>query len=132
MKEKELVNLFVESLTNKGYVVATEVANLYRSADIAFIDDNDLVCIVECKISNMSQAIEQVKTHKIAADRVLIVTWHKKTRPDILTKIRNAGIGLIYINQDGSIEEAVKASESINPWPPSRDILKQRIREAFK
>ena len=128
--EKEIVKCVVNSFLDLGYIVSTEVANLYRSADIAAIKPDRTVSIIECKISNMSKAIEQSKTHKLTADRVYIATLFRKTKEATLEKIKKEGIGLIYVMPNGTIEKAIEASDDNKPWIPARNRLVERILEA--
>ena len=130
MREKMIVNSLVEFLNRKKYMVATEVANLYRSADIAVIDDKDKVWVIECKISNIGKAIKQLKTHKLSADKVFIGTFFKKTKKSTISRIKEAGMGLIYIMPDGSIKKAINETVENKPWEPARKILFERIKEA--
>ncbi len=120
----------VKSLKNKGFRVAKEVPNLYRCADIAAIDNREEnIWIIECKISSISKAIEQSKTHKLSADKVYICTIFRKTREDTIKKIKQAGLGLIYIMPDDSIKIAFKHSVKNNPWIISKEQLRERILE---
>lgn len=127
MKEAYIVNTVVNTLIARGFQVATEVANFYRSADVAVIDDDNKIWIVECKISDIKKAIEQLKTHKLSADRVYIATPYKKTRQSTLDRINEEDIGLIYIMQDGEMEVELEISGRNSPWVPGREKLKSRI-----
>lgn len=129
MTEKTLVNAVVNALENQGFKVATEVANFYRSADIGAIDKNANVWIVECKLSNIGRAIEQGKIHKLSADKVFIATFAKKTKEATLRRIRQAGIGLIYVMSDGYLSDPIEQPAENNPWGLARERLVQRILE---
>jgi hypothetical protein len=131
MKEKKIVDSLLEFLNRKKYMVATEVANLYRSADIAVLDDKGKVWVIECKVSSISKAIKQLKTHKLSADKVFIGTIYRRTKKSTINCIKEAGIGLIYIMPDGSIKEAIDESSENIPWEPARKILIERIKEAI-
>ncbi len=130
MNEQKLVNSFVDFFISKGFTVATDVANLYRCADIAVIDDQKRVWVIECKVSNIGKAIVQLKTHKLAADKVFIGTSYKKTRKDTINRIRSEGIGLIYLMPDGSVVEAIDDGAENIPWELARKTLLERIQEA--
>ena len=129
MNEIALVNSIVNELKSYGYTVNTEVPNLYRSADIALLDNDGEIWVIECKISDISKAIEQSKTHMLSADKVFIGTPYKKTKEKTINKLKEAGIGLIYLMNDGSINIALKESNKNNPYKPIRDKLLQRIWE---
>ena len=129
MNEFSLVNSIVNELKSYGYTVNTEVPNLYRSADIAVIDNKGEIWIIECKISNIKKAIEQSKTHMLSADKVFIGTPFRKTTEKTIHKLKEAGIGLIYLMNDGSINIALEESNKNNPYKPIRDKLLQRIWE---
>ena len=127
MNERMIVNRIVEDLQAKGYKVKTEVANFYRSADIAVIDNEENIWIIECKVSSIGQAINQLKTHKLSADKVFIGTLYRNTKESTLNKIKEAGIGLIYVMTDGSINKVIEEPNESNPWAPARERLLHRI-----
>jgi len=131
MREREIVNYIVRFLKAEGYTVATEVANLYRSADIAVLDDKDNTWIIECKVSSIGRAITQSKIHKLSADKVFIGTTYRKTKSATLNRIKEAGLGLIYVMPDGSISKEVDVQTDNHPWLPIKDILLDRIRKAL-
>jgi hypothetical protein len=130
MNERHLVSTVAQALRELGFRVATEIANLYRSADIAALDPKGDVWVVECKISNIGRAIEQSKTHKLSAEKVFIGTPLRVTRDSTLRRIRDAGIGLIYVMPDGSIRKAFDEPTTNDVWQPANQRLRQRIVEA--
>jgi hypothetical protein len=77
----------------------------------------------------MSKAIEQSGTHKLSADKVFIATIYRKTRESTLNKIKNKGIGLIYIMPDESIVIEIDACSDNKPWLPAKRNLVKRILE---
>lgn len=129
-QEIKLVEAIVTSLKRLGYRVETEIANFHRSADIAAIDNDGFIWIIECKVSNMNRAIIQSKTHKLSADKVFIGTCHRNTKKNTLKKIREEGIGLIYVMPDGNINIAIEETTKGKPWRPARERLLKRIMEA--
>ena len=128
-KERRVVNAITRALRRDGFLVATEVANFYRSADIAAIDQNGQVWIIECKISNIGQAIVQSRTHRLSANRVYIGVPQRKMRPTTLEKVRQAGIGLIYVRSDGSIFTALEEPAGNTPSRFANANLRKRILE---
>lgn len=130
MREKEIVSHIVTFLKAKGYIVATEVANLYRSADIAVLDHEDNAWVIECKVSSIGRAITQSKIHKLSADKVFIGTTYRKTQSSTLKRVKEAGLGLFYVMPDGSISKEVDVQIDNRPWLPIRSILIDRIRKA--
>ena len=130
MSEKILVNRIVQAIKVQGYIIAMEVADLYRSADIAFIDNADNVCVIECKISSMSLAINQSRIHKISADKVYVGTYYKNTRAETFNMFEKEGIGLIYVMPDGSINKVIEYKNKLKPFEPTHNILRKRILEA--
>lgn len=130
MREETIVNAVVNALMGKGFrYVATEVANFYRSADIGALDNEGKIWAIECKVSSIGRAIEQSKTHKLSADKVFIATFHKNTREDTLNRIREAGIGLLYVTPDGLMIEPIEEPKENNPWSLARDRFLTRIME---
>lgn len=130
MREETIVNAVVNALMGKGFrYVATEVANFYRSADIGALDNEGKIWAIECKVSNIGRAIEQSKTHKLSADKVFIATFRKNTREDTLNRIREAGIGLLYVTPDGLMIEPIEEPKENNPWSLARDRFLTRIME---
>lgn len=131
MEEAFIVDSLVKALSALGFKVATEVANFNRSADIAVVDNEETIWIIECKVSNISRAIEQLRTHKLSADKVFIGTFFRKTKKSTLNIIKKAGVGLIYIMPDGSINNDILEPRKNVPWYPARDELYKRIKEAI-
>lgn len=129
MSEQVIVNAIVDRLTMDGFAVATEVANFYRSADVGALARNGDVWVIECKMSSIGQAIKQAKTHKLAADKVFIATFYKKTRGITLRKIRDAGLGLLYVMPDGSVSKPVERAKRNKPWGLAKKKLLKRIVE---
>jgi hypothetical protein len=130
MTELTLVEAVVNSLRHQGFKVATEVANFYRSADIGALDTNGNVWVVECKLSNISQAITQSKTHQLAADKVFIATIERKSQNQTLERIKAAGLGLIYVDYEGNVSKPVTLPCHKKPWILARERLLRRIEEA--
>ena len=104
----ELVILLVNALKKKGYTVATEVPNCYRSTDIAVIDNKGLTWAIECKMSNIKQALRQLMVQVYAADFVYIAMPLKKTREVSLEQIKKRGFGLLYVRENGEVIEKIK------------------------
>lgn len=129
MTEKVVVEKLVTNLRQKGYKVATEVANFYRSADIAVIDSEDKVWIIECKLSKISHAIQQLKTHRLSADKVFIGTISRRTKSETLDRIKAENVGLIYVDHRGNIKFACSCEDNV-PWAPARNNLYRRIMDA--
>ena len=129
MTERTLVEAVVNGLQSKGFVVATEVPNFYRSADIGALDKVGNIWVIECKVSNIGRAIEQSKIHRLSADKVFIATFAKKTKECTLRRIREAGVGLLYVMRDGYLSEPIEEPLENNPWDLARERLVQRILE---
>ncbi len=129
MSEQIIVDAVVDTLTSDGFTVATEVANFYRSADVGVLTTNGDVWVVECKVSSIGQAIKQAKTHKLSADKVFIATFYKKTREITLRKIRDAGLGLLYIMPDGSVSKPIEQPKRNKPWGLAKKKFLRRIIE---
>ena len=130
MREKTIVNAVVNALIGKGFrYVATEVANFYRSADIGALDNEGKIWAIECKVSSIGRAIEQSKTHKLSADKVFIATFQRKTKEVTLRRIREAGVGLLYVMSDGSVSEPIEEPGLNVPWGLAREKLLSRIME---
>lgn len=129
MNEQIIVDAVVNTLMDDGFTVATEVANFYRSADVGVLAKNGDVWVVECKVSGISQAIKQAKTHKLSADKVYIATFYKNTREITLRKIRDAGLGLLYMMPDGSVSKPIEQAKRNKPWGLAKKKLLRRIIE---
>ncbi len=129
MGEGAIVKVVVETLRGKGYKVATEVANFNRSADIAAIDPSGFVVVVECKMSNIRQALTQMRTHKHSADRLYIATPCRNMRSSTIEAIKDAGLGLFCVTLEGILNLEFEDGGTNHPWEPARDRLKRRIVE---
>lgn len=129
MSEEFIVQVISNYLTRKGYFVANEISNLYRSADIVAVNEGNEVIVVECKVSAINKAIRQLKTHKLAADKIYIGTFCRNTRKDTLNKIADAGIGLIYVDLEGEVSLKLESSQIKNNSTIAKDKLISRIIE---
>jgi len=129
MTEKAVVDVIYKEYADKGLTVAKEVANFYRSADIAALDHKENVIVIECKLNSISRAIKQSMTHKQSADKVYIGTTYKNTRQETIDKITSAGLGLLYVMPDGTVKEEIVAPNNSNLWGPAKIKLINRIRE---
>lgn len=127
--EESLVDAVVSFLEGSGFVVQTEVPNAYRSADVAAIGQTGAIWVVECKVTNISKAIEQSKTHKLAADMVFVATPHRQTRGSTLEKLARAGVGLMYVMPDDTVEIAMEPSNGHIPWDLARERLRYAVAE---
>lgn len=127
MTEKSLVNKLTKFLKSCNYEVAVEVANFYRSADIAVIDNNKKVWVIECKISSLKQAVRQLQVHKLAADKLYIATVKKNIRNETKQMLKKSGIGLIFILPDDTIEFNSEFNSTNVPWEPAKIRLQNRI-----
>jgi hypothetical protein len=126
--ERVLVKAISSKLTGMGHRVATEVAVFHRSADIVTINESGEVWIIECKVASMKRAVQQVRTHKLAADKVFIGTGIRNIRESTRSRLRDEGIGVIYVHQDGSIEITGEQVACNEPWQPAREKLRRRIK----
>src|SRR3990172_550737 len=101
MNEQQIVDIIVNFLRKSGHLVATEVANLYRSADIGVLDVAGEVWVIECKVSDIKRALKQIEIHKLSANKIFIGTVYRNTKDTTLHRIKEAGVGLIYVMPDG-------------------------------
>ncbi len=125
--EDEVVDIIIAHLKSKGFVVAKEVANFYRSADIAAISPSGEVWIVEGKLASMKHAVKQLEVHKQSAERVFIGTPFRKLKQKTKKMLDKEAIGLIFTNESSVVEISVCTKTHI-PWGPSRKALMSRIR----
>jgi len=126
--EKEIVDLLVRHFSEFGYTIRMEVANGYRSADIALIDNEEKAWVIECKISALKKALDQLETHKYSADKVFIATIKRNHRSSTIDRIKRAGVGLITVNSNKRIEIEIEAARN-KPWKPGNRKLKNLILE---
>jgi len=127
LKESELVELIVKDLMEKGCLVATEVANFHRSADIAAIDIGAIL-IIEAKISNVGQAIKQLQTHALSADYVYLAMPEKKISDRFDIILKELGIGIIFVDSENSVKWH-RIAERQDPFKPAYRRLKERIKK---
>lgn len=130
MSEVEIVNIVYRHLIDSGCIVATEIANFSRCADIAAIDQDKNVLVVECKLNAIKKALKQIKTHRLSADKVFIATNFKSLKKQTLDNIKNAGIGLIFVMPDETVSYSIYPPSMQDPWGPARARLIKRIQEA--
>lgn len=128
MHEQAIVNTIVHNLRKDGYTVATEVANFYRSADVVAVDNDSKIWIIECKVSDMKRALEQLRIHKMSADRVFIGTSFRKLQKNTLKRIRDAAVGLIFVMPNGRIKIELNCPKQDNIWAPAKEKLLSKFR----
>lgn len=131
MGESFLVLNIISYLRSCGYKVATEIPNFHRSADIVAVDQENNLIIIECKVSSISQAIKQLKTHRNAADKVYLGTLLRRTKKSTLSLLSDAGIGIIYVNNRGSVCIFCEPSTENEPWLPAKEKLLNRMEEVI-
>ena len=78
---------------------------------------------------SIGKAIEQAKTHKLSANKVFIGTILKKTREVTKKKIKDAGLGLIYLMPDDSVNVEIDVHDDNMPLNLIKNKLLNRIRE---
>jgi len=127
MTEKALVRQFVSALTSKAQFIGTEVSNFHRSADIAAIMENGEVWVVECKLSAISKAIEQLQTHMMSADKVYLGLPKKRRNIATIDKINTAGFGLLEIDEQGELCEVIPAKLRETPTSHFKKVLMNNI-----
>ena len=130
IKEHTLVKIIVDNLIKKNYSIGLEVPNFHRSADIAAINESGDIIIIECKIRDISKAIKQTLTHKLSADKVYICTIKRNIKKDTIGEIKKAGVGLIFLCSDNSIEYFIEPTHSL-PAVLVKNILFNRIKECL-
>lgn len=123
MTEKSLVNRFVHALTPGAAIIKTEVSNFHRSADIVILHDNGEVWIVECKLSAIGRAVNQLKTHKLSADRVYIGLPKGRRTNKSLQTLSEHGFGLLEIDGEGKIDEVIQASSNVLQTQHFKNVL---------
>ena len=57
-------------------------------------------------------------------------TIYKNTRESTLDRIKEEGLGLIYVMPDGSVSKEIEVTVTNNPWLPKKEILRERIMKA--
>jgi hypothetical protein len=132
MYEAFVADAVKRQLESEGYIVATEVANFHRSADIAAISPENEVVIVECKISDMKRAVAQSRTHQLSADRVMMATPYRVLKAGTVDSIKRHGIGLYLVDISGSTTVAWPSDQTNAIWPMRREYLRRRILERSK
>ena len=127
MHEAEVVKTVVDNLRSSGFQVETEMPNIYRSAVIVAVDSFSKVWVIECKISNVKRAVEQTRIHKLSADKVFIAMPFRKPRESTLQRVLDAGVGLMYVMPDGSIQTEVECPDHDMVWEPAQQLLISRM-----
>lgn len=128
VREKDIVQAIASELRSLGYQVAEEVANFHRSADIAAIDTDGSIWVVECKLSAIGRALRQIRTHKLAADKVFLGTGARKLNYSTRVRLREEGVGVIMVHSGGEVEITAVDHARGSPWAPARNRLLSRIK----
>ncbi|MCE1169499.1 hypothetical protein SDC9_16346 [bioreactor metagenome] len=129
MKESFITEVICHKLKRDGYKIAVEVPNFNRSADIAAISPCGEVLVIECKVSDIKQAVVQSITHRISADRVMIATYRKKLRSNTFNNLKQHNIGLYLVDENGSVEVGWQPTTREAIWPLRREQLRTLILE---
>jgi hypothetical protein len=103
MREVEMANDCYQYLTrNRTYAtVVREVPFLSRCIDLVFFNQCQETVTIEFKMKNWRHAIEQVKTHRLGADRVYICLPIKTPSSALIHTLTSENIGLfLYCPQE--------------------------------
>lgn len=101
MTEHEMVEEAVNWFRARGYKVATEVACFGQSIDLVYEDEMRDLIAIEFKLRDWRQAIQQAKTHILAAKSVYICLPNRTVTPKLHDGLCQWGIGLLLYN-DGA------------------------------
>lgn len=102
MVEANMVDACYEYLTrlNSFTNVVREVPFLSRCIDMVMITQENETITVEFKIKNWRHAIEQVKSHKLGADRAYICLPIKRPSEELLNALSKEHVGLYLYSPD--------------------------------
>ncbi len=127
MNEDEVVDIIIGHLKSLHFIVAKEVGNFYRIADIAAISPSGEVWIIEGKLSSMKHAVKQLEVHKLSADRVFIGTPQRNLRRATIAMLESENIGVIFVDKSGKVDISVHDGD-IDPFEPTRKELISTIK----
>lgn len=103
MREEQLVRRIEEQLLDQNLITFREIPFLHRRVDlVGFRDSDHYVIMVEAKIRNWRQAIDQARVCVLAANDVYIAIPEIVAHRVKESELRRFGIGLMVLN--GSIE----------------------------
>ncbi len=121
-----MVDIIIDHLRTRGFLVAKEVGNFHRSADIVAISPDQELWIIEGKLSAMKHAARQLRDHKLSADKIFVGTPMRKLKKSTKEMFDRNDIGIIFVNKDLSIE-VLPHKNTCDPFMPIRNQIFQRV-----
>jgi hypothetical protein len=107
---------------------SAEVAILGRSADLAFLVNDDLIT-VECKVSDWRRALRQARDHKIVADYAYICLHLPKVTDALRDATGQEGIGVVLWDRElDTFSVVIPARRSEKPWAAARTEVIAKLR----
>ena len=128
--EAEQVELGEKWFRSEGYHAYKEVPVFSSSLDLLIVDQVNNFHGIEFKLFNWKRVIQQAVKHKIALDYVSIflnMPKQKRTIEKIVNECKTNGLGLYFIEIDGSITQIVNPIKN-KIW----QVEKERIAQYLK
>jgi hypothetical protein len=115
----------LNSFTN----IVREVPFLSRCIDMVMITQENETITVEFKIKNWRHALEQVKSHKLGADRAYICLPIKKPSDELLSALTQEHVGLYLYSPDNqeTMYEYFPAPRNFSKIEAFASILHEKI-----
>lgn len=108
--EAEQVELGEKWFRSKGYQAHKEVPVFSSSLDLLLVDHANIYHGIEFKLFNWKRVIQQAVKHRIAVDYISIflnMPKQKQTVAKIIKECEIKGLGLYFIETDGSIIQSL-------------------------
>ncbi len=109
--------------------IVREVPFLSRCIDMVMITQENQTITVEFKIKNWRHALEQVKSHKLGADKVYICLPTKKPSAELLNALMEEQVGLYLYSPDSkeTMHEYLAAPKNSSKVEAFASLLHEKI-----
>lgn len=128
--EAEQVELGANWFCSMGYRAYKEVPVFSSSLDLLLVDQTNTYHGVEFKLLNWKRVIQQAVKHRIVLDYVSIflnTPKQNQTIERIVQECKANGLGLYFLETDGSITQSLKPTKN-KIW----QVEKERIAQYLK
>lgn len=129
--EAEQVEIGEKWFLSKGYQAHKEVPIFSSSLDLLLVDQANNYHGIEFKLFNWKRVINQAVKHRIALDYISIflnMPKQKQTVEKIIQECEINGLGLYFIEIDGSITQSLSPSKN-TIWQVEKDRISKFIEE---
>lgn len=129
LRERNLLGPVASHFVGLGYEAFAEVEIAGRWADLVAVSDEEVIA-VELKLRAWREAIRQAMAYQLGADRAFVALplgrAHQAYRGRLA--FEREGIGLLAVDDRGSVRMILPPSSSPRRMPPLTDAVREALR----